>query len=267
MIAVIAGTGSLPAQACKNLIESNQKFFVIVLFPENNLELIRQAVLDKAEIFVQQFYKAGKILDLLKEKNTKQALLIGKVDKSNLLKKIKLDWLAIKVLASIVSKNDQEIMHTIVKYFEKEGIEIISQDFILKNLLIEPGVLTGSVTPELQAEIDFGLKVAKDISFYDIGQTVVVKDKMIIAIEAIEGTDLCIQRGIELAKNDLVICKAAHNNQSKKFDLPTLGPNSLKNLKPGQVKAVAWQSSQTFISEKEAFVAKAKELGITLVSV
>jgi UDP-2,3-diacylglucosamine hydrolase len=267
MIAIIAGTGTLPAQACKSLLDTNQKFFVIVLFPENNLDLIKQVVQDKAEICVEQFYKAKKILDLLKARQTKQLLLIGKVDKNHLLKKIKLDWLAIKILASLVSKKDQEIMDTLVKYFEKEGMEVIRQDSILKNLLVDPGVLTGKLTPKIQEEIDFGLKVAKDISFYDIGQTVVVKDKMILAIEAIEGTDSCIQRGIELGQNEIVVCKAAHPNQNKKYDLPTLGPNSLKDLQPGQVKAIAWQSSQTFISEKEIFVKKAQELGITLVSV
>lgn len=267
MIAIIAGTGNLPAQACKFLIDSNKKFFIILLFPEDNLELVKQTVQDKAEIFVEQFYKAGKILNLLKEKKATQALLIGKVDKGNLLKKLKLDWLAIKFLASMTYKSDRSIMSALVQTFEKEGIQIIHQDSVLKNLLIDPGVLTGKITPELKEEINFGLKAAQEISFCDIGQTVVVKDKMIIAVEAIEGTDLCIQRGIELAKNDIVICKAAHHSQNKKFDLPTLGPNSLKNLKKGQVKAIAWQSSQTFISEKEEFIKKAKELGITLVSV
>ena len=110
------------------------------------------------------------------------------------------------------------------------------------------------------------MKAAENISHYDIGQTVVVKDKMILAVEAIEGTDNCIKRGIEIGKEDVVICKGATHTQSKKYDLPTLGPQSLENLRQGQVKAIAWQSSQTFVIQKEEFVARAKKLKITLVS-
>ena len=90
---------------------------------------------------------------------------------------------------------------------------------------------------------------------------------MVIAIEAIEGTDECIKRGIDLGKNDLIICKAAHDNQNKKYDLPTLGPDSLTGLQKGQVAAIAWKASHTFISDQDAFIQKAKELDITLIGV
>ena len=96
---------------------------------------------------------------------------------------------------------------------------------------------------------------------------ILVKDKMIIAVEAIEGTDECIKRGIELGKKDIVICKTAHNNQNKKYDLPTLGPSSLEQIKKGQVKAIAWHSNKTFIANKEEFIQKANELNITLVAI
>lgn len=267
MIAIIAGTGSLPQEACKNLLQSNKSFFVITLFPEDNLESIKKITQNKIEIFTQEFYKPSKILKLLKEKKTKEVLLIGKVDKRNILKKIKFDWLALKLFASVTCKSDKSIMERILQEFEKNNIKIIHQNEILKTLLVPPGVLTGKLTSQIKEDIDFGLKMAQNISFCDIGQTIVVKDKMILAVEAIEGTDNCIKRGIELGKNDVVICKTAHKNQNKKYDLPTLGPNSLKEIKPGQVKAIAWQSNQTFIAKQEIFIKKAIELGIILVSV
>lgn len=267
MIAIIAGTGNLPVDACKSLLKKKQPFFIISLFPQDNYEKILDIIGDKKLIITQKFYKAAQILKILKERKAKKVLMIGKVDKRNILKKFKLDWITIKFFASLISKSDTTIMEKIVSMFNEQGIEILNQNEILKSLLVPPGILTGKLTQKLKENIDFGINTAKKISEFDIGQTVGVKDKMVLAVEAIEGTDSCIKRGIELGKNNVIICKAANNNQNKKFDLPTLGPDSLKNIKKNEVQAIAWTSNQTFISDKETFIQKAKELGITLISV
>ncbi len=267
MIAVIAGTGFLPIEACKSLLSEKKQFFVIALFPEDNVIALQKATQQKCEIIAESAYRCGAVLDLLKQKTTKQVLLIGKVDKRALLKKIKLDWLSIKMLASVVYKSDATLMEKILSEFASHGIEVLKQDHILRPLLVPPGVLTGSLSPALEKDICLGIQTAKNISALDIGQTVIIKDTMILAVEAIEGTDECIQRGISLGKQDIVICKAAQPLQNKKFDLPTLGPKTLTQLSYGQVKAIAWDSEHTLISERDRFIQKAKTLGITLVSV
>lgn len=266
MIAIIAGTGSLPVEACNVLLQENKDFFVLALFPEENGQELSATTAGKAAVIQQSFYKPGKIINLLKERGTTQTLMIGKVDKRNLLKKVKLDWYGVKLLASLLTKNDSTIMEKIVSELEKENISVIKQDDVLKALRVPPGVLTGKLTPELEENITFGIQTAQKISECDIGQTVVVKDTMVLAVEAIEGTDNCIKRGIELGKSDVIICKAARATQNKKYDLPTLGPGSLKNIKKGEVAAIAWLSTHTLIAQKNLFVRRAQELGITLVS-
>lgn len=266
MIAIIAGTGTLPIEACKSLLDRNTQFLVVSLFPDDNLADLTALVQGKAEVIYQEFYKAGRVLNLLKSKNVTQILFIGKVDKNNLLKNFKLDWLAVKMLASLLYKSDAAIMERLVKELESHGMQVLPQSAILGSLFVEPGVLTGKLTPELQKDIEMGINTAIKMSELDIGQTVVVKDQMILAIEAIEGTDECIKRGIQLGHDGVVVCKAAWANQNKKFDLPTLGPSSLKNIEIGQVKAVAWLSDKTMIAQKEEFIKKARALGITLVS-
>lgn len=258
--AIIAGTGLLPIEACKNIKEP---FFVVSLFPEDNLTQLKEAAKD---VIPQNFCKASAILNLLKSKGATKVLLIGKVDKNNLLKKLKLDWLAIKLLASSFSKSDKTLMEKILKLLEDNGIEVIKQNEVLNSLLIPPGLVLGKLTPTIKKDIQLGLNLSLKISNADIGQTIIMKDGMVIAIEAIEGTDKCIRRGIELGKTGIVICKAAHLGQNKKYDLPTLGPSTLEGVLPGEVSAIAWQSTQTFIADKEKFIAKAKELKITLVS-
>lgn len=267
MIAVISGKGNLPKQACSSLLQANKNFFVISLFPEDNSSQIKEIIQNKAEILEQKFYKTNKILKILKEKKTKEILFIGKVDKRNLLKHLKLDWLAIKLLAQLTYKNDKDIMEILVQHLHKEGFKVLKQSDILQPLLIKPAVLTGKLDEKLKKNINFGMQKAEQLSLCDIGQTVIVKDLMLIAVEAIEGTDECIRRGIELGKKNIIICKTAHKNQNKKYDLPTLGAQTLKYVKTGQIKAIAWQSDKTFISEKEDFINKAKELNITLVSI
>ncbi len=272
MIAIIAGTGTLPVEACKKLlnrpveIQVSEPFFVVALFAEDNLNELKQVTQDKAEVISQDCYKAGQVLELLKSKHTKQLLFIGKVDKSLLLKKIKLDWLAIKLLSSLIYKSDAAIMERIVKELESHGISILRQDQVLDSLMVKPGILAGKLTKNLATDVKMGIETAIKLSQLDIGQTVVVKDQMIMAIEAIEGTDQCIRRGINLGKNGVVVCKAAHPNQNHKYDLPTLGPVSLNNISKGEVAVIAWLHDKTLIAQQEEFIKKATELGITLVS-
>lgn len=268
MIAVIAGTGDLPLEACKSLLNDQKSFFVITLFPEQNLQALQEVVQDQAEIIAQSFYKPGQILDLLVKKRTTQLLFIGKVDKSNLLKHLKFDWLAVKMLASLVyNRSDKAIMERLLQELHDHGIEVIKQDEILKRLLVPPGVVAGTLTTEQEYDINVGMQAAFAIAHADIGQTVVVKDKMVVAVEAIEGTDACIKRGIQLGHGNVIICKVARHDQNKKFDLPTLGTASLAQLKKGDISVIAWSSSHTLIAQLQDFIARANELGITLVSV
>src|SRR5271170_6609070 len=114
MIAVIAGTGTLPSEACKKFLATNQDFFVVSLFPEDNFDALNQVTKGEKKIFAESCYKPGQIVTLLQEQKTTKALLIGKVDKQHLLKKIKLDWLAIKILSSTLTKSDSSIMERIL---------------------------------------------------------------------------------------------------------------------------------------------------------
>lgn len=267
MTAIIAGTGILPIHACRALLQDNKKFFIISLFPEDNFDAIKRAIPESIEIIQKPFYKTKAILETLEEKKTAHVLFIGKVDKQNLLKRFKLDWLAVKLLATLTTKSDFSIMNKIESELEKRNISLLKQDKVLKGLLVNQGVLTGNLTPELEESIHFGLTTARKISTLDIGQTVIVKDKMILAIEAIEGTNKCIQRGITLGEKDIVICKAANIHHNTKFDLPTIGSDTIKDVKRGEIKAIAWQADTTLIADKELFVKRAEELEITLVAV
>ncbi|MCB9493617.1 MAG: UDP-2,3-diacylglucosamine diphosphatase LpxI [Epsilonproteobacteria bacterium] len=267
MIGIIAGTGVVPAYACRSLKSKNKDFFVISLFPEQNLALLQDAVGANIDIVPQDFCKAQAILDTLKARGTTQVLFIGKVDKGNLFKKLRLDTFALKLLASLVYKSDKAIMERLIQELAHHNMHVIQQSDVLDGLLVKPGILCGQLDSELEANIKLGMHTADALSTYEVGQTVVVKDKAVLAVEGVEGTDACIKRGIELGNGRVIICKSAHATHNAQYDLPTLGPESLTSLKFGQVHALAWNSERTLIVEREKFVSLAKELAITLVSV
>jgi len=265
--AIIAGTGSLPIDACTYFLKKNEPFFVISLFPEDNGAILRSVVGNKAHIITEKCYKLGAILDHLKKNKTTHALMIGKVDKQHLLKRLKFDWLSLKIMAQTLYRGDKNVMDALLVELEKNNIEVLPQSTILQSLFVPAGILIGAVSETIQRDINVGMNVANQISMCDIGQTVVVKDGMVLAVEAIEGTDACIKRGLELGKNDIVICKAARIDQNKKYDLPTLGPTTIAAYKKGDIAAIAWQSSQTFIADKNVFIEHAQRQNMTLVSI
>ncbi len=271
--AIIAGTGNLPREACKRLALAGSNFFVVSLFPEDNGQQLA-SILKPDQLISQALYKPSAILDLLKARHTSHVVFVGKVDKSNLLKKLSFDWLALKIMGSLVTRGDKDVMEALLAALAAQGIETIRQDHILGGLLVKPGILCGTLTPELEANINLGLTTVLALSQADIGQTVVIKDRMVLAVEAIEGTDACIRRGLDLAQRhqpetpaQLVICKGAHPTHNPRFDLPTLGIGSLQNFKPGDIQAISWISDTTLIADRETFIARAQELGITLVAI
>lgn len=267
MIGIIAGAGELPVMAMRALKQSKEAFFVISVCDENNGKQLVHEASSSHEYIAMDKLKVGAILELLKQKSCTHILFIGKVEKQILLKKASLDWLGIKLLSSLVGKSDRQIMERLISFLAKHNIRTLSQSEVLAPLHARPGLLSGAITKSIQQDITLGMHTAQNISSADIGQTVVVKHGMILAVEAIEGTDKCIKRGIDLGEGNVVVCKAARLDHNRQYDLPTLGPKTLESITPGQIAAIAWQSSHTLIVEQNSFIAHAQSRNITLIAV
>lgn len=263
-IALIAGIGVLPVEAARQLTQDGASFFIVSLFPDDNAEQLQAHT---NELISESVFKLSRIIQLLKNRGTTDVLFIGKVDKRHLLGKLSYDWLLTKLLAKAIFKNDSELMNILIHELRKHGIGTISQRAVLKNLFVPAGVITGRLTEALKKDVSLGMRVAEQLSQADVGQTVVVKNGMVLAVEAIEGTDECIARGAALGKGKVVVCKTARITQSDKFDIPTLGPGTLETLDPDHVTALAWHNTRTMIADYERFVELAEEKNITLLSV
>jgi DUF1009 family protein len=266
MVGIIAGTGTLPVAACQALRAQNKSFCVISLFPQDNSAALRHAA-GNAIVIEQAFYHASDILSSLRDLEVTHVLMIGKVDKQLLINNIKLDWLAVKLLASLTYKNDQQILQRIVDEFAAYNMTVLRQYDFLPMLMTKPGIITGTLDEKSQCTVQFGMHIAQKTSKLDLGQTIVVKDNMILAIEAIEGTDACIRRGINLGGGNVIICKAAQAEHNPQFDLPTLGSATLNNVQPGEIQIIAWLATHTLIADYDQFIARAQALNITLLAV
>lgn len=209
-----------------------------------------------------------KIEKIFTDEEIKQVTFLGKVHKRVLLQLHKFDARAIEILKSVKRLNDDEVMLLIVKEFEKHNISVLDQTIFIKNLMIPSGVL-GKLNPtEKQMEdVNYGFWLAKEMGKVDVGQSVVIKDKMIMAVEAIEGTDMCIKRGAKMAKKNAVVVKVSKPFQDKRFDIPAIGLRTLKTMKKYKADLIAVEANETIIVDQEKVIEYADKNGIVIMAV
>ena len=265
-LGLLAGIGHLPVDVAKSAKKLGYKVAAIAVVPETDPELPANA-----DVFYDiNVGKLGKIIKTLKQHNVKNVTMIGKVTKEVLYKNgaIVPDLTAIRLLASLPDRKDDTIMNALVKLVEDEGMHVMGQSELIKPLLPEPGVLTKRKPTEQEWEdMRFGFRMAKELGRLDIGQTVVVKNRAVMALEAIEGTDACILRGGFLGKGGVIVAKTAKPAQDKRFDIPSVGTDTLTSMIHAGASGIVIEAGRTLLVDRERTLAMADEKGITVVSV
>jgi DUF1009 family protein len=264
-IGIIAGMGELPVIIAKDARERGYKVITVALETLASLEM--DSVSD--EIRWVNPGKFGELIDILKKHQIKEAIMAGKVPKSLLYKsKITPDLRAVKLLFSIKDKSDDAILNAITKELAGEGIEIIDTTKFSPHLLTPVGCLTRKKPDEEQwKDIEFGWKIAREIGKLDIGQTVVIKGKAVMAIEAIEGTDEAILRGGKWAGDGAVVVKVSKPQQDMRMDVPAVGPDTLKSMEKVNAKVLAMEAHRSMIVDRETVIRAAESAGIVIVGI
>jgi hypothetical protein len=264
-IGIIAGMGELPVIIAKDARERGYKVITVALETLASLEM--DSVSD--EIRWVNPGKFGELIDILKKYQIKEAIMAGKVPKSLLFKsKITPDLRAVKLLFSIKDKSDDAILNAITKELAGEGIEIIDTTKFSPHLLTPVGCLTRKKPDEEQwKDIEFGWKIAREIGKLDIGQTVVIKGKAVMAIEAIEGTDEAILRGGKWAGDGAVVVKVSKPQQDMRMDVPAVGPDTLKSMENVNAKVLALEAHRSMIVDRETVIRVAESAGIVIVGI
>ena len=261
---LIAGDGTLPVKMAQYAKENGFDVVCISLSKDNLSQLKKYCT----KVYSCHPGEVNRIEQILKDEELKQMTFLGKVNKSVLLQLHKFDSRAIEILKSVKRLNDDEVMLLIVKEFEKIGIRVLDQTIFIKNLMIPAGVLgKHKPTKEQMEDVNYGFGLAKEMGKIDVGQSVVIKDKMAMAVEAIEGTDVCIKRGSKLAKHGAVVVKVSKPNQDKRFDIPTVGLRTLRTMRRYKANLLAVEANETIIVDQEKVIKYADEHQIVIMAV
>jgi hypothetical protein len=174
----------------------------------------------------------------------------------------------VEFLKKAIRLNDDKVMLMIIEELENIGITVLDQTLFIKDLMIPSGIL-GNVKPTQEQidDVNYGYWLAKETGKLDIGQSVVIRDKMIMAVEAIEGTDKCIRRGGKLAKKHARIIKVAKPSQDKRFDIPAIGLKTIKTMKKYKADLIAVEAGETIIVDKDRVVKYANKHNIVIMAV
>lgn len=206
----------------------------------------------------------GKAMELLKEEQVTQLIMAGRVPHNSIFQYKHFDWRAMKLMAKAAGKRADALLATVCDEFAKEGIEVVESSMFLRSLMPKAGLLTlnRSLTDQENADIEFGTPIAKLIAGQDIGQTIVVKDKMVVAVEGIEGTDKCIRRAGELAGAGCVVIKVSKPAQDLRFDIPVIGPGTVQSMKEAGASALALSSRRSLLFHRDEVIAEAEKNNI-----
>ena len=264
-LGLLAGIGHLPVDVAQSAKKLGYRVLAIAVVSDTDPELP-----ENADVFYTiNVGKAGKILQTLKRHGVKNVTMIGKVTKEVLYKSgaIIPDLTTIRLLSSLPDRKDDTIMNAIVKLIEDAGMHVMDQTVLIQPLLPERGVLTSRKPTEQEwMDMQFGFRMAKELGRLDIGQTVVVKNQAVMALEAIEGTDACILRGGFLGKGGVIVAKTAKPAQDNRFDMPSVGTTTLTSMIHAGATGIAIETGRTLLVDRRRTLAMAEKNNITIVS-
>ena len=210
-----------------------------------------------------------RLRDFFKKEGVSEAMMAGKVEKVRVFQgEVRPDIEMAKVLLKVRDFRDDSLLGGIADYLSGHGIELRDSTHFLKDALPGTGVL-GRRKPsrEVQEEIDFGWKIAKVLAGLDIGQTIVVKKKAVLALEAVEGTDETIRRGGLLGQGGVTVIKVAKPHQDMRFDVPAVGLATLERLIEAKAKALAFEAKKTLFMDLDEMIKKADQAKIVLAGI
>ncbi|MDP2939606.1 MAG: UDP-2,3-diacylglucosamine diphosphatase LpxI [Candidatus Omnitrophota bacterium] len=249
-LGLIAGNGKFPILFAKCAKQKQDLRIVAIAITGDTSKMLKPLV---DELNWVRPGELGKMLEILKEKGIRKVAMAGQVNPKNLFdKRISLDNELKNILENIKDKKADTIFKAIASRLENQGLEIINSTTYVTEYLPKLGVLTKRCPTEREWEdIRFGKTIAKAVALLDIGQTVVVKEKAILAIEALEGTNATILRGARIAGFGAVVVKVSRPNQDMRFDIPVVGLKTIEILLKVKASCLAIEAEKTLFLDKE----------------
>lgn len=274
-LGLIAGNGSFPLLLL-DAARAQGAQVVVAAIKEETSPLIE----DRGAVAVHwmSLGELSKLIATFKREGVSTVIMAGQVKHKQIFSAIRPDWRLAKVLLSLGTRNTDSLIGAVAKVLEDEGIHLISSTSYLEPLLARPGILSRRAPTETElGDIEYGRRVARHLTQYDVGQTVVIAESACVAVEAMEGTDATIIRAGEIMKSaaqggdsmlcrSLTVVKVAKPNQDMRFDVPVIGLKTIEIMEQAGATCLAIDAGKCLFLDGDKIVAAANQAGIAVVA-
>lgn len=261
---LIAGNGKFPFLTIEGARKSGASLAVVAIKEETDKRI--EEVAEKV-IWVG-IGQLGKMISFFKNEGVTQALMCGQVKHVQIFSGALPDLRMIKMLWNLPQRNTDSLIGGVADEMAKEGIKLIDSTFFVQDHLAQEGILTKRKPDATeQGNIEYGLKIAHEIARLDLGQTIIVRAKACVAVEAMEGTDACIKRAGELANGKLTVVKVAKPNQDMRFDVPVVGVPTIETMIRAGATCLCLTPKKTLMFDKEEMIRLADSKKISIIAV
>jgi DUF1009 family protein len=261
---LIAGNGKFPFMVLQGAQQSGAQMVVAAIREETDPEI--ESLAERVKwVGIGQL---GRMIRFFKDEGVEKAIMAGQVKHVQIFSRAVPDARMLKVLLKLPRRNTDSLIGAIASELRSEGIELVDSTYFLQDYLPKPGVLTRRQPDKHEQEdIDYGLEIAREIAHLDLGQTIVVRAKACVAIEAMEGTDETIRRAGNLVKRKLTVIKLAKPNQDMRFDVPVVGVPTLTTMAEAGATCLCISAGKTLLFDRDEMIHVANEKKIAIVAV
>jgi DUF1009 family protein len=261
-IGLIAGGRQFPLLVARGVKSHGYRLVVAGFTGHTNMDVVPYA-----DVWRElKLGKLGKLIAFFKENGVERVIMAGTINKPKVMDVRHLDMRAIKLIFRQKNKGDSAILGTLAGEFEREGMPVVPAHSYLPELLTPEGVMTRREPDEREWEdLRYGWKIAKELGRMDIGQCVVIREGIVSAVEALEGTDPTIARGCSLGGAGCVVIKVFKPGQQEQIDLPSLGLDTVKAMAEGKATCMGVEASRSLFFDRDEAIALADRSGIAIV--
>ncbi len=264
-LGIIAGSGSYPLLLARAARAAGVARIAVAAF-EGETDPALAAIVD--DIAWMRVGQLGRMIAYFKAQGIQRAIMAGQIAPKNLFN-LRPDLKALLMIGRLKERNAESLFGAVADELAKSGVVLLPATTYLEDLLAPLGHIAGpALGKRQQADAAYAMRIAKEVSALDIGQSVVVRNGTVLAVEAFEGTDAAIRRGGSLAgKGGAVLAKVSKPRQDVRFDVPVIGPRTLETAAAAKLAVIAVEAGKTLLLEGETLLALAAEKAITVIGI
>lgn len=265
-LGLIAGSGRLPFEVAEAAARAGSEVSIVAIEGNTEPAIERLATGSFAWVAAGEL---GKLIEFLRRARAEDLILAGAVAKREMLEDpaaLRPDARALALLAKLQDRGDDALLSALAQELESEGFSVVASTHHLGDRLTQPGAFgTLAPTEALLADLELGLRVARSLGVHDVGQSVVVKEGSVLALEAAEGTDAVLRRAAQLGGAGAALVKAAKPGQDLRFDVPAIGPETVELAAELGIRGIGLEAGRTLVLERDRVRELALARGLPIV--